>query len=82
MMYQGLVERKSRTGFDFKWVPDVGKRTGKEDYVPDLSKSPTVAERIQSLAHMGPIEGVFLGIVVSHLALLYVTARFIMGFIW
>lgn len=32
LLYGGVVQRKSRTRFEFRYVPRIGKQTGKEAY--------------------------------------------------
>ncbi|KAL3452900.1 hypothetical protein BJX65DRAFT_265090 [Aspergillus insuetus] len=54
-LYTGIVQRKSRTRFDFKYVPQMGRKTGKEAYA---SKGQISAKRM----NIGLAEMVFLGV--------------------
>ncbi|KAL2825130.1 transcriptional regulator [Aspergillus cavernicola] len=55
-LYNGIVQRKSRTKFDFKYVPKIGSKTGKEAY----GTSSTAG--VSGLVGMGLAEMVFIGV--------------------
>ncbi|PYH95297.1 hypothetical protein BO71DRAFT_474111 [Aspergillus ellipticus CBS 707.79] len=54
LMYTGIVQRKSRTRFEFKHVPQAGKQTGKEAYRIDGPHS--IWSMIFGALGMGPFE--------------------------
>lgn len=81
-MFQGLVEQRGRSHFEFKWVPELGKQTGKEDHQPDYSVKPTILERAQMLLTMGPIELLFLSVIVMHGYLAYSLGGYVVSQLW
>ncbi|OOF92795.1 hypothetical protein ASPCADRAFT_174695 [Aspergillus carbonarius ITEM 5010] len=71
LMYGGVVQRKSRTRFEFKYIPRTGKQTGKEAYrvtAPATAKSGRVSRPVWSILFgvlgVGPFEMMFLFVLV------------------
>ena len=60
-MYKGIVQRKSRTSFNFKYVPNESKKTGREAYHPGKNE-----QGIHSTqgTYIGLFEVFFLGVLV------------------
>ncbi|PWY75124.1 transcriptional regulator [Aspergillus heteromorphus CBS 117.55] len=58
LMYGGIVQRKSRTRFEFKYVPQTGKRTGKEAYYADdlAAVKGHLCSTLSRALGMGPFE--------------------------
>ncbi|KAF4152605.1 hypothetical protein CNMCM6069_001876 [Aspergillus lentulus] len=62
ILYRALVRRKSRTSFQFQYVPQEGKKTGKEAYPPGRKVQ---TGRNESYVSLGMFEVVFLSVVIG-----------------
>lgn len=61
-LYEGIVNRKSRSLFDFKYIPQVGKSTGRERFAKDgVEKDSTlfyapILSSVANIVDMGAFE--------------------------
>ncbi|KAJ6151548.1 hypothetical protein N7470_007145 [Penicillium chermesinum] len=64
LLREGLIERKQKTRFGFKWIPQIGKMTVKE--ASKGNPKSTIAKYWATVTEMGPIEVFFLSVVFTH----------------
>lgn len=80
-MYKGIVERRGRTRFNFQYVPEVGKKTGKENHHLGSMKQ-SFAQSLRMLARMGPIEFLFLAVILAHGYLAVLVGKSLINYIY
>lgn len=77
LLRMGLIDRKQKTRFGFKWIPQIGKMTLKED--SKGTQKPAMAKYLALFTDMGPFEMLFLGVFFTHLISLCMVAWFSLG---
>lgn len=82
-LYKGLVQRNARSYFNFKYVPQIDKKTAKEEHEAHRTqKSYRYLDFLSPFMAMGPIELVFLSnfIMTSGLLLAAAFALCLLGY--
>lgn len=80
-MYRALVERKGRTRFNFQYVPQVGKKTGKENHQLALSQKQSLVQSLLVLTSLGPIELFFLSVILVHALIVILASKYFSSFV-